>query len=194
VVGVWRDHSTGEKLVAVVWDAENSDGGSWIQFDDLHLGAHPVEIALGVEDSDDDEAFAIPGAEIASNGDTMRWHREFGSGLVEGTQLVVQWVQPTRSRPVFKNFLGELSGDFDSGTHSHEISYRRCIANKNLHTLGNPKADSHWMNLASLEVDNENEGDAEATEEFFSFWVKASHVKVPFIAKHLFDAEPDPVP
>jgi hypothetical protein len=89
---------------------------------------------------------------------------------------------------VFKNYLGELSGDYDSMTHSHQISYKRCTANKDLHTQGNPQEDSHWMNLASLEVDKEAEGDIDETEsdEFFSFWVKACYAQLPFITQHLF--------
>jgi hypothetical protein len=195
VVGVWRDHETGEKLVAVVWEADTIDGGSWIEFDDLHLGVQPAKIQHGAEDSDDEQAFAVDGAEDAFNGDTVRWHREFGNGLAEGTKLVVQWVESTSTGKVFKNYLGELTGDFDSGTYSHEVAYGRCTADKDLHTLGNAAEDSHWMNLASLEVDKETSADDETTDEFFSFWIKASHAHLPFVTKHLFESEKeDPLP
>ena len=87
-----------------------------------------------------------------------------------------------RAKKVFKNYLAELDGDFDSGTASHHLTYERCTANKKLHTQGNRQQDEHWMNLASLEVDKE---EAEA-DTFFSFWVKAADVGLRFIAEQLF--------
>jgi hypothetical protein len=191
VVGVWRDHETGEKLVAMIWDENDREGGTWIEFDDLLLGVAPAEIERGTEDSDDEDAFEISDAAKAANGDTVRWHDAFGSGLQEGTKLVVQWVETTSKGSVFKNYLGELSGDYDPSTASHHLAYERCVANASLHTLGNPNYDEHWMNLASLEVDKDD--DASGTpDEFFSFWVKASAAHLGFITEHLFEPNPSP--
>ena len=193
VVGVWRDHSTEEKMVAVIWEEGNpEDGGSWIQFDELHLGLEPSEVQRGVEDSDDEDAFALSGAEDAENGDTMRWHDHFGTGLTEGTEMVVQWVEETKTGKVFRNYLGALTGDFDSGTYSHSLEYQRCTANKDLHTQGNRTEDEHLMNLASLQVDKpsaDQPRDELVVDQFFSFWVKASYANLPFVTKHLFEVD-----
>jgi hypothetical protein len=202
VVGVWRDYQTGQRLVAVVWADNNHDGGSWIDFEDLQLPDTPPEVERAYDEDDAHTAFAIPGAEDTGMGDTILWHDNFGKNLGEGLGLVVEWADGSGKGTVFRNFRGQLSGDFDSGTSSHQITYAKLPRNNDLHTSANSKEDSHYMNLATLEVDNLSDSNAfedlESVDpaegpdphtrqaEYFGFWVKESAVNLPFVAKHLF--------
>lgn len=124
--------------------------------------------------SDGEEHAAAVAVPDASCGETLRWHGNFGTGLSEGTELVVQWVEEATKGKVYKNYLGVLSGDFDehSASRSHLVSYPTRVASKELGTSGNRVANPHLINLATLEVDfhEGDDDDSEPSAEYFSWW------------------------
>ena len=124
-------------------------------------------------------------------GEGCDWHEWFGSQLPKGKQVVVQWVEERKSKLVYENFLGELAGDFDSMSSSHLVNYPKAKANAELHTASNPKADKHWMNLATMEIDFASDSSSFSnngctSSSYFSFWVDANFIKLPFIESILF--------
>ena len=103
---------------------------------------------------------------------------------------MVQWVEERKSKLVFQNFLGELV-EYEPMTSSHKIEYPELEANTELHTARNLKADEHWINLATMEIDFASDSSSLsdngcASSNYFSFWVDAEHIKLPFVQQRLF--------
>jgi hypothetical protein len=127
----------------------------------------------------------------SGGGDGCNWHEWFGSQLPKGKEMVVQWVEVRKKKLVYENFLGELAGDFDSMSSSHLVNYPVAEANAELHTASNLKADKHWMNLATMEIDFASDSSSVSnngctSSSYFSFWVDANFIKLPFIESTLF--------
>lgn len=197
VLGVWRDHGTGERMVAVTWakecatSEEQCAGGTWVSAAEFGLTDKPPVVPRGQCESDSESGEELLGGLVGSrNGETIDWHDNFGTGLIEGTEIVVQFVDDSGSKKVFRNYLGKLDGNYDTLCDSHQITYPIAVANENLGTKANTIEETHLMNLATLKVvvlepssapvRTQAQAQAQAGE-YFSWWIKAEAVALPFV-------------
>ena len=154
IVGA-RRLGDGTCLYAVVWTAEEEDGGTWATAEEL-----------GLEE---------PHAGSGAGNDTF-WHRHFGTGIHANQSLLVQWEveneQPVRSgkrkQPSTSTlaFWATTSGQFSSnvlgnsqflGYEKQRVRHSATGGLKPVHvkTHGTGE-DEHWLNMWALEAERDS--------------------------------------
>ena len=154
IVGA-RRLGDGTCLYAVVWTAEEEDGGTWATAEEL-----------GLEE---------PHSGSGAGNDTF-WHRHFGTGIHANQSLLVQWEveneQPVRSgkrnQPSTSTlaFWATTSGQFSSnvlgnsqflGYEKQRVRHSATGGLKPVHvkTHGTGE-DEHWLNMWTLEAERDS--------------------------------------
>ena len=154
IVGA-RRLGDGTCLYAVVWTAEEEDGGTWATAEEL-----------GLEE---------PHAGSGAGNDTF-WHRHSGTGIHANQSLLVQWEveneQPVRSgkrkQPSTSTlaFWATTSGQFSSnvlgnsqflGYEKQRVRHSATGGLKPVHvkTHGTGE-DEHWLNMWTLEAERDS--------------------------------------
>ena len=154
IVGA-RRLGDGTCLYAVVWTAEEEDGGTWATAEELGLEEPHVGSGAG--------------------NDTF-WHRHFGTGIHANQSLLVQWEveneQPVRSgkrkQPSTSTlaFWATTSGQFSSNVlgNSQFLGYEKQRVRHSatgglkpvyVKTHGTGE-DEHWLNMWTLEAERDS--------------------------------------
>lgn len=189
IVGAMREPSTGNVLVAVVWEHDNpTTGGTWEPIENVNVLQDPPQ-----QDADDTEEGACnktQALELATR--HMRWQDNFGSGLTEGTELLCVWQQEVSkahsAKAVQQAFKAKLAGDFAFPWHL--ISYPKQEADPIFGT-SKSKQDKHYLNLSTLAPDlsnwstsGSNSTSSSNVHHLFA-WVKLEFATIEFIQDKL---------
>ena len=191
---------------AVIWSDNNyKSGGSWEpasnfdmlqEFDTDCSGSNAKDTAHGGGDSKD---------VLEQAAQHHMWARFFGSGLAEGTEILLQWVQLEQQssraqkrrkqgngqplgqqRYVTEMFKGELGDEFEHpGWLIHYPKAKQC---KDYGTAAQRNEEEHLMNLSTMETDLSAMDDgqslssgASAEGQHLGGWVLQAYAGLPFV-------------